>query len=204
MPGLMQLARRRRVALAAVVAVVTLATLPVVSRLRIDPDVLNLLPQSGPAVRAFRTYLSVFGSFDRVYVVFEAPEGEAIDDYAPAGGPLRGTPAARAGHRPEWTRSCSILARTGAYVFDHVFMLLGPDATAGALARRHRRRHARRAAPGARERLRLPSSAVKELVRQDPFNYLGLLRERLSAANAFARIDPAAEGTCRKTGGPGW
>ena len=82
MPGLMMLARRRRAALCLVVALITILTLPVVKRLRIDPDVLNLLPQSGSAVRAFRTYLSAFGSFDRVYVVFEVPEGESIADYS--------------------------------------------------------------------------------------------------------------------------
>ena len=161
-------------------------------RLRVDPDVLNLLPQSGPAVRAFRTYLSVFGSFDRVYVVFEAPEGESIDDYAP----LVDRYAELLRRDPEIARVDTQLFDPGkdwSYVFDHVFMLLGPEATAGALNRL--------TADGmgdelsrARERLRLPSPAIKELVRQDPFNYLGLLRERLSAANAFVRIDPAAEG----------
>ena len=198
MPGLMQFARRRRAALAAVVAVVTLATLPVVSRLRIDPDVLNLLPQSGPAVRAFRTYLSVFGSFDRVYVVFEAPEGETIDDYAP----LVDRYAELLRREPDIARVDTQLFDPGkdwSYVFDHVFMLLGPEATAGAL-RRLSADDMRGDLSQARERLRLPSVAVKELVRQDPFNYLGLLRERLSAANAFVRIDPAAEGYVSKDG----
>ncbi len=198
MSGLMQLARRRRVVLAAVVAVVTLATLPVVMRLRIDPDVLNLLPQSGPAVRAFRTYLSVFGSFDRVYVVFEAPEGESIDDYAP----LVDRYAELLRREPDIARVDTQLFDPGkdwSYVFDHVFMLLGPEATAGAL-RRLTADDMRDDLSKARERLRLPSPAIKELVRQDPFNYLSLLRERLSAANAFVRIDPAAEGYVSKDG----
>ncbi len=198
MSGLMQLARRRRVVLAAVVAVVTLATLPVVMRLRIDPDVLNLLPQSGPAVRAFRTYLSVFGSFDRVYVVFEAPEGESIDDYAP----LVDRYAELLRREPDIARVDTQLFDPGkdwSYVFDHVFMLLGPEATAGAL-RRLTADDMRDDLSKARERLRLPSPAIKELVRQDPFNYLSLLRERLSAANAFVRIDPTAEGYVSKDG----
>ena len=198
MPGLMQLARRRRVALCAIVAVVTLATLPVVMRLRIDPDVLNLLPQSGPAVRAFRTYLSVFGSFDRVYVVFEAPEGESIEDYAP----LVDRYAELLRREPEIARVDTQLFDPGkdwSYVFDHVFMLLGPETTAGALGRLSAD-DMRDELSRARERLRLPSPAVKELVRQDPFNYLGLLRQRLSEANAFVRIDPAAEGYVSRDG----
>jgi uncharacterized protein len=192
MPGLMQLARRRRAALCLGVALITLLTLPVVKHLRIDPDVLNLLPQSGSAVRAFRTYLSVFGSFDRVYVVFEVPDGQSIDDYAPLvdryAEILRG--------EPEIARVDTQLFDPGkdwSYAFDHVFMLLGPEATADALGRL-----TAGDMPGelarARDRLRLPSAAVKELVRQDPFNFLGLLREHLSAANAFVRIDPTAEG----------
>jgi predicted exporter len=194
----MRLARRRRVALCAVMAVITLATLPVVMRLRIDPDVLNLLPQSGPAVRAFRTYLSVFGSFDRVYVVFEAPEGESIDDYAP----LVDRYAELLRREPDIARVDTQLFDPGkdwSYVFDHVFMLLGPEATAGALGRLTAD-DMRDELSQARDRLRLPSPAITELVRQDPFNYLGLLRERLSAANAFVRIDPAAEGYVSKDG----
>ena len=198
MPGLMQLARRQRIALCAIVALVTLATLPVVMRLRIDPDVLNLLPQSGPAVRAFRTYLSVFGSFDRVYVVFEAPEGESIEDYAP----LVDRYAELLRREPEIERVDTQLFDPGkdwSYVFDHVFMLLGPEVTAGALGRLSAD-DMRDELSRARERLRLPSPAVKELVRQDPFNYLGLLRQRLSEANAFVRIDPAAEGYVSRDG----
>jgi hypothetical protein len=192
MPGLMQLARRRRVALCGVVALLTVLTLPVVKRLRIDPDVLNLLPQSGTAVRAFRTYLSAFGSFDRVYVVFEVPEGQSIDDYSA----LVDRYAEVLRHEPEIARVDTQLFDPGkdwSYVFDHVFMLLGPEATAAA-ASRLTTGDLRDELAQARERLRLPSPAVKELIRQDPFNYLGLLREHLSAANAFVRIDPTAEG----------
>ena len=198
MPGLMQLARRRRVALSVVVAIVALATLPVVRRLRIDPDVLNLLPQSGPAVRAFRTYLSEFGSFDRVYVVFEVPDGESIDDSAP----LVDRFAELLRREPEIARVDTQLFDPGkdwSYVFDRVFMLLGPEATAGAIDRLAAG-DMRGEVGKARERLRLPSPAIKELVRQDPFDYLGLLRERLSAANAFVRIDPTAEGYVSRDG----
>ena len=112
MSGLMRFARRRRVAVRVAVALVTVLTLPVVKRLRIDPDILNLLPQSGPAVRAFRTYLSVFGSFDRVYVVFEVPEGQSVDDYAPLVD--RYTESCGASRKSSAsTSSCSSRARTG-------------------------------------------------------------------------------------------
>jgi uncharacterized protein len=192
MPGLMMLARRRRAALCLVVALITVATLPVVRRLRIDPDVLNLLPQSGSAVRAFRTYLSAFGSFDRVYVVFEVPDGQAIDDFAP----LVDRYAEALRREREIVRVDTQLFDPGkdwSYVFDHVFMLLGPDATTAAVSRLTAG-DMRDELARARDRLRLPSTAMKELVRQDPFDYLGLLREHLSAANAFVRIDPTAEG----------
>ncbi len=76
----------------------------------------------------------MFGSFDRVYVVFEAPEGESIDDYAP----LVDRYAELLRRDPEIARVDTQLFDPGkdwSYVFDHVFMLCGPEATAGALSR---------------------------------------------------------------------
>ena len=47
---IMSAARRRRRALIGGVIVLVVLSLPLVLRLRVDPDVLNLLPQTGPAV----------------------------------------------------------------------------------------------------------------------------------------------------------
>ena len=50
------------------VAAIMAASLLTVRTVSVDPDVLSLLPQTGPAMRAFRGYLGQFGSVDRVYV----------------------------------------------------------------------------------------------------------------------------------------
>lgn len=188
----LRFARERRWAVCAAIALVTLATLPLVARLRLDPDVLNLLPRSGTAVRAFRSYLSDFGSFDRVYIVFEAPEGESIDNYSP----LVDRYADALRHDRDFARVDTQMFEPGkdwTYVFDHVFTLIGPEATAEALGRLSAD-GMRAQLADARGRLAVPSPAMSQLVRQDPFDFLGLLRQRLSAANAFVRVDPTAEG----------
>jgi uncharacterized protein len=188
----MRLAREWRWTVCASVALLALLALPLIARLRLDPDVLNLLPRSGTAVRAFRTYLSDFGSFDRVYIVFEAPEGESIDNYSS----LVDRYADALRHDRDFSRVDTQMFEPGkdwTYVLDHVFALIGPRATAEALGRL-----SPDGMPGqiaqARGRLAVPSPAMSDLVRQDPFDFLGLLRQRLSAANAFVRVDPTAEG----------
>ena len=52
------------------------------SRLSFDADVLSLLPRDGKAIPAFRTFLQRFGSLDQLFVVFTAPDGQAIADYS--------------------------------------------------------------------------------------------------------------------------
>jgi hypothetical protein len=43
---------------------------------------LSLLPRDSRVIRSFRTFLARFGSLDQLYVVFTAPEGHAISEYA--------------------------------------------------------------------------------------------------------------------------
>lgn len=190
--GVMAAARRRRRAVLAAVAVITLLASPIVLRLRVDPDVLNLLPQSGPRVRSFRTYLSAFGSLDRVYIVFQAPEGAAIDDYAPVVD--RYVAALR--RVPEMARVDAELFAPGkdwGYLADHLFQLLGPEETARALSE---------LTPDGLEstlrrvrgNLALAPASMRQAAQQDPLDFLGLMRHRLSAAQAFVRVDPTREG----------
>src|SRR5438105_8346778 len=51
-------------------------------RLSFDADVLSLLPRDSRVIQAFRTFLSRFGSLDQLYVVFTAPEGKSVSEYA--------------------------------------------------------------------------------------------------------------------------
>ena len=60
----------------------SLVSLEGARRLSFDADVLSLLPRDGRVIQAFRTFLARFGSLDQLYVVFTAPEGHAIAEYA--------------------------------------------------------------------------------------------------------------------------
>src|SRR5207245_9595882 len=51
-------------------------------RLTFDADVLSLLPHDNPVIQSFRTFLARFGSLDQLSVVFTAPEGHSMSDYA--------------------------------------------------------------------------------------------------------------------------
>ena len=75
-------AYRRRALVVGAAFCVLAASAEGARRLSFDTDVLTLLPRTGRVIPAFRSFLSTFGSLDQLYVVFTAPEGEAIADYS--------------------------------------------------------------------------------------------------------------------------
>ena len=75
-------AYHRRTLVCAGILCLTLASVAGVTRLSFDTDVLSLLPQDGRAIPGFREFLAKFGNLDQLFVVFTAPEGQSIEDYA--------------------------------------------------------------------------------------------------------------------------
>ena len=152
------------------------------SRLSFDADVLSLLPRDGDATPAFRTFLQRFGSLDQLFVVFTAPEGRAVSDYADDVdrwiAELRAVPEIEwvdpgtAGPDRDWAwlAEHQLLLLRGASL-DTALARLQPDGMAGALA-------------STRELLTMPSPAVAAMVRQDPLDLLGLLRQQLGGQRA--------------------
>ena len=53
-----------------------------ISRLALDGDVLNLLPQNDIEVNTYLDTLDAFGTFDYLLVTVGLPEGAAVDPYA--------------------------------------------------------------------------------------------------------------------------
>src|SRR5262249_34069298 len=51
------------------------------SRMRLDTDILDLVPRGDRAVNAFKLALSEFGGADYLAVMFEAPPGRTADQY---------------------------------------------------------------------------------------------------------------------------
>ena len=198
MSALLLFARRRRLALFFATLVATAIAIPLAFRLALDPDVLRLLPQKGPAVQDFRAYLDRFGSLDDLYIVFEAPEDRDISDYQA----FVAAYVRRLRSLPEIRHVDTKLVEEGQnwnYVLDREFLLLGaerlPEAlehmTGGGMQRELAR---------SRELLSLPSTAVKGFVQQDPLGLLPLLRDRLGSGEAALRFDPAREGYMSRDG----
>jgi len=80
--AIVSLAHRHRGVVAAAVLGAVVVSAAGAWRLTFDADVLSLLPHNSPVIQSFRTFLARFGSLDQLYVVFTAPEGHAISDYA--------------------------------------------------------------------------------------------------------------------------
>ena len=135
-------------------------------RLSFETDVLTLLPRDGRVIPAFRTFLSVFGSLDQLYVVFTAPDGDSIADYDEPIDEwvdrLRASPEidrVDAGTTDE--------SRNVGWMADRQLLLLDGPTLEEALDRL-RRDGLAAAVASRRELLTLPSSNVADLVRHDP------------------------------------
>lgn len=79
---LLLFAGRRHVAVGVVVFALVVVALLLTARLRLDADVLNLLPKHNPQVQAYRDTLEQFGSIDYFVVGVRIPEGAPFDPYA--------------------------------------------------------------------------------------------------------------------------
>jgi hypothetical protein len=62
-------------------AVVFAASMLASSRLRVDSDVLSLLPADAPEIKTFRHTLEEFGGVDTLMILVELPEQRAVDPY---------------------------------------------------------------------------------------------------------------------------
>jgi len=189
--------RRRRIVLAIVIASVALSA-EGARRLSFDANVLSLLPRDNRVINAFRTFLSRFGSLDQLYVVFTAPPGHAVTEYADRIGAW----AARLRSAPEIARVDAGVVdreRDFGWLADHELMLLRLRALDEAL---HRLSAAGMPAAVAarRDLLATPSEEIAQLVRQDPAGLLDVLRETLGGAQSGIAIGLGADGYVTKDG----
>jgi hypothetical protein len=151
-------------------------------RITFDNDVTNLLPRDGRAIPAFRTYLQRFGSLDQLLVVFTAPAGQSAADYSReidgwvtalrASPEIQSVDAGTAGPDRDW-----------AWLSERALLLMHGTALESALARLHPD-GMRAALENSRQLLSVPSPAIEQIVRQDPLDFFGLLRQQLGGARA--------------------
>ena len=151
-------------------------------RLSFDADVLSLLPREGEAIPAFRAFLQRFGSLDQLFVVFTAPDGHAVADYSEDVD--RWVAELRAVPEIEWVDPGTAGPdRDWAWLAEHQLLLLRGAALDTALARLQPDGMPS-ALASTRELLSMPSPAVAAMVRQDPLDLLGLLRQQLGGQRA--------------------
>lgn len=187
--AILRWAHARRTAVLAAAAILAVVSAWSLRRLNFDANILHLMPRDGVAVPAFRDYLERFGSLDYLYVIVDAPEGQAIADYAETvdalTAALRRVPGIErvdAGPRDR--------ARDWRYLSDRVLLLVAPS-TPDVLDRFDRARLPAQLA-ATRELLSLPGPEVAELVRADPLGLLVLLRDRLAGAASGMKLDASS------------
>lgn len=181
--------RARRGLVLALTAIVALASLVPVLRIRFETDVLQLMPRESGAVDAFETYLERFGSLDALYVYVEAPEGGAIADYRDYVDAL--AEALRA--LPDVTRVDAGLldaSRDWTYLTDRQLLLLDNRGFDEAVSRMSPDRVPERVAR-TRELLALPSPDIKAMAQRDPLGWFELSNSRLQGASGVLRLDPS-------------
>ena len=191
-------AHRRRWLVFALAAVLVAGSAAGLRRLTLDADVIHLLPAKGRAITPFRTYLEQFGTLDQLFVVFTAPEGRAISDDAPAID--RWIAQLRAAPEIEWVDAGTAGPdRDWAWLGDHRLLLLRGAALETAL-QRLQPAGAAAALNASRQLLAVPSDAVHQLVRQDPLDWFGLLRQQLGGARAGVSLGLSDAGYISKDG----
>ena len=147
---------------------------------------LHLLPKQGRAVPAFEQFLQKFGSFEYLYVVFDAPEGHAVDDYQEQIDAF----VARLKALPEIERVDAGLFGDGKdwrYLADRVLLVLSPERAHEALGRFGAGQLPGQVA-GARELLGVPSPEVAAMVASQRNDLLVWMRAAQSSLDRMAAI----------------
>ena len=160
--------------------------------LRFDADVLRLLPRSGSAVRAFRTYLERFGTIDDLYIVFTAADGQLVGDYDEE---IDAWAAALAA-APEISRvdrGRIDQSRDWNWLGDHELLLMDSEHLGQAMQRASHEGLAS-ALAASRDLLAAPSAEVTALVRTDPLGFHDLLRRQLSRHEFGSAITATGNG----------
>lgn len=179
--------RRPRTILAVAFAIVV-AFGAAATRLRLDTDLLNLIPQQNREVREFRALLEETGTLDFHVVVLEFPKGSEPATYGPLidriGEQLRASPKIETAL---W-RIPDVFAVIDK-VLPYSMIILSPQQL-GAAAERLSDENIRASVERNRTLLQTPqSSVVKPFLRVDPFNLLPIYVEKLKGAGGGLNVD---------------
>jgi predicted RND superfamily exporter protein len=160
-------------------------------RLRLDPDVLNLIPRGNREVNEFRTLLKETGTLDFHVIVVEFPQGSDPASYFPL--------LDRIGEELEKSERIDTVTwrlPDAFAVIDRIIpyslLTLTPQQLE-AVAQKLTDESIRESVARNRTLLQTPQSmAMKELIRVDPFNLLPVFVEKLQRAGGGLNIDFAS------------
>lgn len=186
--GLTALLLRRPLVVIGISAVVVLLAGAAATQLRLDPDVLNLIPRGNREVNEFRSLLSDTGTLDFHVVVVEMPDGAEPDAYFPLldaiGEQLE---------KSERLESVTWKLPDAFAVIDKVIpysMLVLTPQQLDAVAQKVSDAGIRETVARNRSLLQTPQSSVaKQLVRVDPFNLLPIYMEKVQSAGGGLNVD---------------
>jgi len=182
-------AARKKGFVFAVTALLVFLAVSLGTRLRLDTDILDMVPKDNAKVKAFRSSLEEFGGIDYLVVLIETPEGREGDDYHEFVDAF----AARLQALPD---VISVEYRLGANealldLFRKYALLLLPPAELPDLERRLSHRGIRAAVADDMRILASPSGAVlKDLVRHDPLGIGRMIGSRLIGGSQGLRLNP--------------
>lgn len=179
---------RRPRLIVTIVLLVIAASGVMATRLRIDPDVLNLVPQGNREVNDFRDILRETGTLDFHIVVLEFPAGSDPSNYGPLiDGIGERLKASDLIENVTWSvpDPMTVIDK----VLPYSLLILNPeqlDVVAGKLTDAS----IREAVERNRTLLQTPQSTVaKQLVRVDPFNLLPVYMEKFEHAGGGLNVD---------------
>jgi hypothetical protein len=161
------------------------------SRLRFDPDILNLIPQNSRQVNEFRKVLKDLGTLDNHVVVLHLPQGADINAYEPL------IEAIAAGYRKS-SRIEDVQYRIPnpldfvEIILPRALLFLTPQQL-DHVAEKLSDAGIRESVARSRTLLQTPqSAAVKQLVRYDPFNLAPIFLGTFESASGGFKIDAAS------------
>jgi uncharacterized protein len=179
--------RRPRTILLVAIAITAISGV-IASRLKLDPDVLNLVPQNNREINEFRSLLQETGTLDFHVVVFEFPKGSDPATYGPLidgiGDRLRKSP-----RMDSVTWRIPDLSGTLEKVIPYSLLVLTPQEL-DRVAEKLTDENIREAVERNRTLLQTPQSAVaKQFVRIDPFNLLPIYMDKFRSAGGGLNVD---------------
>ena len=183
-----ELILRRPRAIVAVSLVVVAVAAVIASRLKLDPDVLKLVPQNNREVNEFRSVLTETGTLDFHVVVLQFPKGVEPSTYGPLidgiGERLRDS---KMMDNVTWRLPDPFAVIDK--VLPYSMLILSPEQL-GAVGAKLTDDAIRDAVERNRTLLQTPqSTVVKQIVRVDPFNLLPIYLEKLKSSSGGLDAD---------------